>query len=134
MSQVVYKMFEKNLSQERFVNKKSIYKQLEQSSLCICTHNGTVMLESLSLNIPTVIFFNPYYWELNDEAICFYEKLHMVYDTRRLCRDRVITHKNHRLRVRLSWLKFISNRNRNESFGVLTGRICADRAFQTIWH
>lgn len=62
-------LFEEKGFKNNLDNKKSIYKQLEQSSLCICTHNGTVMLESLSLNFPTLIFWEKGHYEIRKEAV-----------------------------------------------------------------
>lgn len=50
--------------------------QLERSSIAIIDHPVTTMLESLALNHPTVLFWNPMYWELRDEAKPFFEKLY----------------------------------------------------------
>lgn len=46
--------------------------------LYISTYNATTYLESLSLNIPTIMFWNPRHWELRDSAIPFFEKLKSV--------------------------------------------------------
>ncbi len=41
----------------------------------ISTYNATTYLESMYLNIPTLIFWNPNHWELRDSAIPYFEKL-----------------------------------------------------------
>lgn len=46
-----------------------IKKQLKGASICICTHNGTVPLETLALNFPTIIFWNLDNYEIRPEAI-----------------------------------------------------------------
>lgn len=49
-----------------------------RSRLYISTYNATTYLESLSLNIPTIMFWNPLHWELRDSAIPALEKLKSV--------------------------------------------------------
>jgi len=48
---------------------------IKQCRLYISTYNATTYLESMSLNIPTLIFWNPKHWELRDSAIPYFEKL-----------------------------------------------------------
>tara|TARA_B100000780_G_C21071199_1_gene431057 strand:- start:744 stop:1289 length:546 start_codon:yes stop_codon:yes gene_type:complete len=43
--------------------------------LCICTHNATVFIETLSLNFPTIIFWEPSHHEIRPEAAPFFEML-----------------------------------------------------------
>ena len=43
-------------------------RDMENAGLIVSTCNSTTYLESLSANIPTVIFWNPQYWELRGEA------------------------------------------------------------------
>jgi len=57
---------------------KSIWKLVEKSRLFISTYNATTYIESLSFNIPTIIFWNPKYWEINDNAAPFFEGLERV--------------------------------------------------------
>lgn len=51
---------------------------LSRSRLCVSTYNSTVYLESLSLNFPTVIFWDPSYNELNDQARALFVGLKRV--------------------------------------------------------
>ena len=51
---------------------------MSKSRLCISTCNSTVYLESMALNIPTIIFFNPKYGELRDSTIPYFEQLKAV--------------------------------------------------------
>ena len=44
----------------------------------ISTYNATTYLESLSRNLPTIIFWNPKHWELRDTALPYFEKLRSV--------------------------------------------------------
>ena len=53
----------------------SFLRALQESSICICTYNATSLLETLSLNFPTIIFWDPKFYELNISAEPFYEKL-----------------------------------------------------------
>ena len=46
-----------------------------ESSLCIATYNATTYLETLHMNHPTVIIWNPEYFELRDEAKPFFDEL-----------------------------------------------------------
>lgn len=50
-------------------------KALTQARLVVASYNATTFLETLSLNIPTVIFWDPVYWELKPEAEAYFEKL-----------------------------------------------------------
>lgn len=51
---------------------------LKKTRIFIGTYNATSFLESLSLNIPTLIFWNPKHWELRESAYPFFEKLKSV--------------------------------------------------------
>ena len=48
---------------------------IKQTRIYISTYNATTYLESMFLNIPTIIFWNPKHWELRDSAIPYFEKL-----------------------------------------------------------
>jgi putative transferase (TIGR04331 family) len=54
---------------------KSLIKTLKNSRLCIATYNATSFLEAFTLNIPTMIMWNPNYFELRDEAKPYYTLL-----------------------------------------------------------
>lgn len=49
--------------------------KLERSSIAIIDHPVTTMLESLALNHPTVLFWNPCHWELRDDAKPYFKEL-----------------------------------------------------------
>lgn len=51
---------------------------IRQSRLYISTYNATTYLESFSMNVPTVIFWNPNHGELRDSAIPYFEDLKRV--------------------------------------------------------
>ena len=55
-----------------------INKSLEKTRLLISTYNATSFLESFTMDIPTVIFWNPSYYELRDAAIPYFEDLKKV--------------------------------------------------------
>jgi putative transferase (TIGR04331 family) len=48
---------------------------LKNSKIFVATYNSTTFLESLLTDIPTIIFWNPEYWELSENAEPFFEKL-----------------------------------------------------------
>jgi putative transferase (TIGR04331 family) len=51
---------------------------LKKTKIYISTYNATSYLESLSLNLPTIMFWNPNHWELRDSALPYFEKLKSV--------------------------------------------------------
>jgi len=51
---------------------------IEKSRLYISTYNATTFLESLAMDIPTIMFWNPKHWELCDSAIPYFERLKAV--------------------------------------------------------
>ena len=51
---------------------------ISKTRLYIATYNATTYLESLSLGVPTVIFWNPHHWELRDSAITYFNDLKRV--------------------------------------------------------
>lgn len=56
----------------------SISTLMRKSRLYISTYNATTYLESMALNFPTLIFWNPMHWELREEASEMFEKLKKV--------------------------------------------------------
>lgn len=58
--------------------KKALSSLRLKSKLVIETCNQTTYLESLSLNIPTIVFWNPLYWELRKEAQAYLKLLEKV--------------------------------------------------------
>ena len=48
---------------------------LDETRLYVATYNATTFLESFTQGIPTVIFWNPHYWELADDAAPYFEAL-----------------------------------------------------------
>ena len=51
---------------------KNIKPKIKKSRLYISTYNATTFLESMTWNIPTIIFWNKKYWELNDQAKIYF--------------------------------------------------------------
>ena len=52
--------------------KNSLWNMMHKYKIFISTYNATTYVESLSLNFPTVIFWNPSFWESKPEAkLCF---------------------------------------------------------------
>ena len=51
---------------------------VEKSRIYVSTYNATTFLESFTMNIPAVMFWNPEHWELRDSAIPFFDKLKEV--------------------------------------------------------
>lgn len=56
----------------------SIDSLIGQSRLYISTYNATTYLESFTMNVPTVIYWNPTHWELRDAAFPYFEDLKRV--------------------------------------------------------
>ncbi|MDC1018368.1 LIC12162 family protein [Pseudomonadales bacterium] len=54
---------------------EEISKVIPKCRLVISTYNATTYLESMSRDIPTIIFWDPEVWELKDEVIPFFELL-----------------------------------------------------------
>ena len=69
---------------ERFPNitiddgHKDLIKLLNNSSIVVCTYNGTVFIDTISVNYPTIITWNPAYWEISDEAKIIFVELELV--------------------------------------------------------
>jgi putative transferase (TIGR04331 family) len=51
---------------------------LKKSRLCIATHNSTSFLETLAANYPTLIFWDPRYYELRPKAQKYFDGLRQV--------------------------------------------------------
>jgi putative transferase (TIGR04331 family) len=54
---------------------KNIEKLIRKNRIYITTYNATTYLESLALNIPTLVFWDEKYWEVNDRANYFFQLL-----------------------------------------------------------
>jgi len=58
--------------------KKNISYDLKKCKLFVATYNATTYLESINLNIPTVIFWDINYWELNEFSYQYFIDLKKV--------------------------------------------------------
>ena len=56
----------------------NIHSLMRKSRLYIATYNATTYLESLSWNVPTIIFWNIEHWELNKQTHPYFELLKKV--------------------------------------------------------
>lgn len=54
------------------------FRKTSQSRIVISTYNAATYLESMAMNIPTIIFWNPKFWELRDDAYAAMQKLNEV--------------------------------------------------------
>ena len=68
-----YKAFYPDINLDNGNN--SIYPLLQNCKIYISTYNATTFLESFYFNIPTIIFWNPKYWELRKEFTPFEKRL-----------------------------------------------------------
>lgn len=57
------------------IGRSRISKLITQCRIYVSTYNATTFLESLSLNVPTIMFWNPEYWELREEAKPYFQGL-----------------------------------------------------------
>jgi putative transferase (TIGR04331 family) len=71
-----WKDFLPNLNVYR--GKKNMTALLGKSRLCIGTYNSTGYLETFSMNFPTLLFWDPSYWELRDSAKPYFDDLRNV--------------------------------------------------------
>ncbi len=56
----------------------NINKLLKKCRLCVSTYNSTTFLITISMNIPTIMFWNPNHWELREPAKTYFDKLKEV--------------------------------------------------------
>ncbi len=54
---------------------KSIKEIIQNSRLCIVTYDATAHLETLAWNVPTIMFWNPKHWEINEQARPYFDML-----------------------------------------------------------
>jgi putative transferase (TIGR04331 family) len=57
---------------------KSFLERLRDSRLLISTCNQTTYLETFAANFPTLLFWNPLYWELRPQAEPFFDELRQI--------------------------------------------------------
>jgi len=51
---------------------------IQNSRLCIVTYDATAHLETLAWNVPTIMFWNPEHWEINEQAKPYFDMLESV--------------------------------------------------------
>jgi putative transferase (TIGR04331 family) len=56
----------------------SIGELSKQSRVIISTYNSTSFLETIAANIPSIVYWDPSYWELRDDAIPYFQELRKV--------------------------------------------------------
>lgn len=56
-------------------SKVPIYKKMNEIRLYVSTYNATTFLESLSLNVPTIMFWDFKFWEIRNDAKQYYQEL-----------------------------------------------------------
>jgi len=56
----------------------SIDDLIRRSRIYISTYNATTFLESFTMDVPTVIYWNPDHWELRDSAVPYFDDLKQV--------------------------------------------------------
>ena len=60
------------------LGKKNIHELIARSRLFISTYNAATYLESFTMNVPTVMFWNPKHWEVCDSAKPYFDDLKKV--------------------------------------------------------
>jgi len=48
---------------------------IESAGLCICTYNATTMLETIALDIPTIMYWDPELFSIRESAISIFDEL-----------------------------------------------------------
>ena len=57
---------------------RKLNKELKKNRLIVHTYNSTGILETMAVNIPTIFFWDPSFWEIRDRALPFYDELKSV--------------------------------------------------------
>lgn len=63
---------------ECYKGNKSIIDQLKECRLCVVTYNATTVLETFTLNFPTILYWDAEQWEIRPSARPYYERLHQA--------------------------------------------------------
>lgn len=69
---------ENGLSNNIETNEKKLFNRLKECRLCIVPHNATVFLETFTSNFPTILFWNPKYYEIRETAREYFDELKRV--------------------------------------------------------
>ena len=67
-----------NASNSYMFDEQNYFKSIKESNIVVCTYNAATFLETMSSNIPTVMFWNPNHWELRIEAQSYWNDLELV--------------------------------------------------------
>ena len=59
-------------------NNQNLFSRIQECRLCVVPNNATVFLETFTANFPTLLFWNPEYYELRESAQPYYSELHKV--------------------------------------------------------
>jgi len=82
-------LFETTYPTVRFdTRRRNLLKSLRNVKLVVATYNATVFIETFSVGVPTVMFWDPTYWELNADAGPYFEDLKtagLLYDDALSC-------------------------------------------------
>ena len=73
----------------------SISNILKSTKVYIATYCATTYIESLALNIPTIIFWDEKYWEINDESKKYFEllkKANILFDNPKQAANHLVLH------------------------------------------
>lgn len=70
---------------------ENIREEFQKTKLLIVTYNGSSMLEALSMDIPTLIWLDPAFWEFRKSSVATLEQLREV-GIFHNCRDSAIQH------------------------------------------
>lgn len=68
----------KKFANLHFDKNKNIKNSIRDSRIYISTYNATTYLESLYWNVPTICYWNPEHWEINNESEKLFQALHSV--------------------------------------------------------
>lgn len=66
----------------------TFYDDLKDSKLVLSTYNATTFIETMNMNIPTIICWNPQFWEVTSEAQLHFDRLKsckVFFDSPREC-------------------------------------------------
>ena len=58
--------------------RQSMWRQLRDTRLCVCTYNATTHLETFAANVPTILYWDPKHWEIRAEAKALHDQLYDV--------------------------------------------------------
>lgn len=114
----------------RVLLKGTFYDELRNSRIFIGTYNSTTFLETFSINFPTLIFWDEYEWELNEDAKIFFDKLKKIgvfYNNPKLAADFLNDNIDH-------IFEWWNSRNVQETLDEFRNKYClTDLNWKNIW-